>query len=262
MKLTDLQRELLGHVVDNGQECWDDGAYCETGMYKPFNVRTIRSLLDRGLVYEVQKPDYREPDFPWVLKPTAEGVKIWRKVNKLKVPKLVKNWRNARREKMIEDWDAFTLAFGTGTDGTEERVAKYVFKSTECGCAFRKLPDGVSFCGYAEGADAECPEHRLTYPFKMDDFWRELGEADAEGVAMWHEWNDPPLTRGEAAEARYPGMNYDHALPDSWLQYARTCGHEVVGHFVWLYDGDSLGGRPAPITPEGDVILSRLACFR
>lgn len=73
--------------------------------------------------------------------------------------------------------------------------------------------------------------------------------------------NDPPLTRGEAAEARYSGMTYDHALPDSWVQYTRTNGHEVVGHFVWLYDGDSLGGRPAPITPEGDVMMSLLARF-
>lgn len=170
MKLTDLQRELLGHVVDNGQECWDDGAYCETGMYKPFNVRTIRSLLDRGLVYEVQRPSYREGDEPWVLKPTAEGVKLWGKVQ----------------------------------------------------ATYRRILTGSP----------------------MDEVKVDL-----------------PLTRGEAAKARYPGMTYDHALPDSWLLYARARGHEVVGHFVWLYDdSDSFVGRPGPITPEGDVMMSYLAC--
>lgn len=177
MKLTDLQWELLGHVVDNRQECWEDAAYCETGMYKPFNVRTIRSLIDRGLVREWRPPVYREGNNSWLLKPTDEGLKLWGKVHRLKVPK------------MIEDWDAFCFAFGVGEGASEAVVEKWVFKTTECGCCFRKLPDGVSFCGYAEGADAECPEHRLTYPFRMDDFWRELDAADAEGVAMWHEWN-------------------------------------------------------------------------
>jgi hypothetical protein len=91
---------------------------------------------------------------------------------------------------MIENWSDFTVAFGVDADTREAVVAKYIFKGTTCGCCFRKRPDGVSFCGYAEGADAECPEHRLTYPFQMDEFWRELDEADAEGVEMWHEWND------------------------------------------------------------------------
>jgi hypothetical protein len=87
-----------------------------------------------------------------------------------------------------------------------------------------------------------------------------LGHVVDNGQESWDDGrNDPPLTRGEAAEARYSGMTYDHALPDSWVQYARTLGQEVVGHFVWLYEDNSICGRPGPITPEGDVMLSHLA---
>ena len=90
----------------------------------------------------------------------------------------------------VENWSDFTVAFGAGEGTSEEVVAKHVFKYTQCGCVFVKLPDGVSFAGYAEGSDAECEEHSLTYPFQMADFWSELEEADAEGVALWEESND------------------------------------------------------------------------
>lgn len=91
---------------------------------------------------------------------------------------------------MIENWSEFTVAFGAGEGACEGMLSKHVFKATQCGCVFVKRPDGVIVAGYAEGADAECTEHHLTYPFQMDDFWSELEEADDEGVAMWHEWND------------------------------------------------------------------------
>ena len=90
----------------------------------------------------------------------------------------------------VKNWNDFTVAFGAGEGTCERLVAKHVFKYTQCGCVFVKLPDGVSFAGYAEGSDADCTEHRLTYPFQMADFWSELEEADAEGVALWHESND------------------------------------------------------------------------
>ena len=79
MNLTEKQLELLEHVVLNGQSAWDDGAYCETGIYKPFDVRTIRSLIKRGLVYEIDRPTDRAnlPEWPWVLKPTSNGEAEW-----------------------------------------------------------------------------------------------------------------------------------------------------------------------------------------
>ena len=64
-------------------------------------------------------------------------------------------------------------------------------------------------------------------------------------------------TRGEAAEARYAGQTYDHALPDGWVDACKERGLDPVGHFVWLYD--DWVGRPAPITDEGERIVSLLA---
>jgi len=70
-------------------------------------------------------------------------------------------------------------------------------------------------------------------------------------------WEKNAMTRGEAAEARYAGQMYDHALPDGWVDACKERGLDPVGHFVWLYD-DWIG-RPAPITDEGERIVSLLA---
>ena len=74
----------------------------------------------------------------------------------------------------------------------QQTIGKSLFKSTECGIIFDVIEDGVSVCGYAEGADAECMPKELTYPFTSDIFWRAVEEADAEGCEMFHEWNDDP----------------------------------------------------------------------
>ena len=91
---------------------------------------------------------------------------------------------------IIENWNDFTVAFGAGERSGDGTVDKHVVKATQCGCVLVKRPDGVSFAGYAEGSDAECEDHRLIYPFQMDDFWSELQEADDEGAELWHEWNN------------------------------------------------------------------------
>jgi hypothetical protein len=94
---------------------------------------------------------------------------------------MIRNIRELAREVGIPD--CFEGDFG-------EAVGRYVFKSTECGCVFESFDNGVRFAGYAEGADAECPDHYLKYPFSADEFWTRLAYADWEGVEMWHEWND------------------------------------------------------------------------
>ena len=63
-------------------------------------------------------------------------------------------------------------------------------------------------------------------------------------------------TKGECAVERYPNETYDAALPQSWVDYCFTNGVDPRPHFVWLYD--SVLGRPAPITPEGDKMLEQL----
>lgn len=71
-----------------------------------------------------------------------------------------------------------------------ELIAKALFKSTECGVAFSYDEARIIVSGYAEGADAECPPHKLAFPFTSETFWQEVTAADEEGAEMWHEWND------------------------------------------------------------------------
>jgi|TARA_B100002019_G_scaffold244678_1_gene221736 hypothetical protein len=70
-------------------------------------------------------------------------------------------------------------------------------------------------------------------------------------------WEKEMQTVGEAALARYPDMTYDHALPQGWVDQCCEKGLDPRGHFVWLYD--NFAGRPAPITKQGDRMVSLLA---
>lgn len=69
-------------------------------------------------------------------------------------------------------------------------VERAAFKYTNCGCCYRATDEFIGIAGYAEGSgDAECPEHRLYFPFALDDWWRELEIADQEGCDLWEECN-------------------------------------------------------------------------
>jgi hypothetical protein len=70
-------------------------------------------------------------------------------------------------------------------------ISKTLFKTTDCGIVFNIVEDGISVCGYAEGADADCIPHVLKYPFASDVFWQAVEEADREGCALFDEWNTP-----------------------------------------------------------------------
>ena len=70
-----------------------------------------------------------------------------------------------------------------------QSIGKALFKGTECGIVFNATDNGVSVCGYAEGADAECLPIVLRYPFTMAEFWQSVTDADTEGCELWHEWN-------------------------------------------------------------------------
>ena len=64
----------------------------------------------------------------------------------------------------------------------------------------------------------------------------------------------------DLAQERYPGDTFDYALPHPWLRECMDQGLDPRGHVVWLYDDDGgIAGRPAPITKEGDKIVSVLA---
>lgn len=72
---------------------------------------------------------------------------------------------------------------------TEASVAKRLYKDTACGISFLADDEGIELAGYAEGANVECPVHRLDYPFTSEKFWAEVEAADQEGCDMWEEWN-------------------------------------------------------------------------
>lgn len=53
-----------------------------------------------------------------------------------------------------------------------------------------------------------------------------------------------------AAERMYPGVTFDTALPQPWVDAMRAESKEVRGHFVWLYPEGCTFGMPAPVTVE------------
>ena len=57
-KLTVSQKELIGFVNQvNEIGTWENQVnhfYCECGKYKPFNNRTVKALIDKGLVESTQ----------------------------------------------------------------------------------------------------------------------------------------------------------------------------------------------------------------
>jgi len=82
-------------------------------------------------------------------------------------------------EKDLEDY------FGTSD------IERVIFKYTTCGCCYTATKDYISVNGYAEGSgDAECPEHRLYFPFKISEFDSALEEADREGCELFEECNE------------------------------------------------------------------------
>lgn len=99
-------------------------------------------------------------------------------------------------------------------------VERAVYKGTECGCTFAHDVNGIEVAGYAEGADADCPTHRLDYPFSVEAFWLTLMDADQEGVDMWNEWNDEDWCDV------YPDDLMDDGQPDElqeWHDYDPDC---------------------------------------
>jgi len=63
-KLTVSQKELIGFVNQvNEIGTWENEVnyfYCECGKYKPFNNRTVKALIDKGLVESTQDSEPRE----------------------------------------------------------------------------------------------------------------------------------------------------------------------------------------------------------
>jgi len=69
------------------------------------------------------------------------------------------------------------IASPTEADNLSKRIARRLFKDTDCGIGFHADEKGVTVAGYCEGSDVECPAHRIDYPFTEEAFDAAVGVA-------------------------------------------------------------------------------------
>jgi len=61
---------------------------------------------------------------------------------------------------------------------------------------------------------------------------------------------DLEFTKDELARALYPGIPYDTALPQEWVDLMGTYDWDPRSSVVWLYREGDIYGRPAPLTSD------------
>lgn len=69
------------------------------------------------------------------------------------------------------------------------RISHLLFKYTQCGISFYSLcEDGpITLAGYCEGVDIDCIPYTLNYPFSADEFWKDVDNADNDGIELWND---------------------------------------------------------------------------
>ena len=66
-----------------------------------------------------------------------------------------------------------------------------------------------------------------------------------------------PNSVREMAEKLYPGVTYDTALPQGWVNEMQALGFDPRGQVIWLYPNGLLAGQPAPLTAEAMLELCK-----
>ena len=66
------------------------------------------------------------------------------------------------------------------------------------------------------------------------------------------------LNVGETVEELYPGLVYDSALPQEWLDTMIAFEFDPRGQVIWAYPNGSVIGMAAPLTNEAREHLRRL----
>lgn len=62
----------------------------------------------------------------------------------------------------------------------------------------------------------------------------------------------------EAFEKIYPGMPYDTALPQDWLnQFKGEDYHTILSGTCWGYPSGCIFGIPCPVTVQADWLLGK-----
>lgn len=57
-------------------------------------------------------------------------------------------------------------------------------------------------------------------------------------------------TKGELAERLYPGVTFDTALPQPWVNECQALGFDPRPGFVWGFPAGLIWGTPLPLTAE------------
>lgn len=99
--------------------------------------------------------------------------------------------------------DHLGVEYDEDTDTTEtiaRRIARSLYKYTDCGIGFSTDIDGVSLSGYCEGDVGECPDRRLRWGFWGEDFDREVEAADRDGCDLWDETHGCHACAGQTEE--------------------------------------------------------------
>lgn len=68
------------------------------------------------------------------------------------------------------------------------------------------------------------------------------------------------VTVYELAEKIYPGVTFDSALPQAWVDAMQDRGFDVRGHFVTLYPKEGISYM-APITRQGITMAATVASY-
>lgn len=82
-----------------------------------------------------------------------------------------------------------------------------------------------------------------------------------------NEYRNKPVYKDEIAKSLYPGMTYDTAIPQEWLDKAAKLiptipYHDILFSIVWGYPEKGNGGifgRPMPLTQEGEIVINTMA---
>jgi len=70
----------------------------------------------------------------------------------------------------------------------------------------------------------------------------------------------PPETVSQAAERMYPGVTFDTALPQPWVNEMADLDMDVRGNVVWGYPENSTFGFPLPVTTDGALMVYSAYC--
>lgn len=86
----------------------------------------------------------------------------------------------------VNSFDEFLEQRGFGEKDIEG-VTRNTYKYTSCGAFCAEEEGGVVVGSIVEGVDYGTENHKLTYPFKLSDFWEALGKVEDEAKQIWEE---------------------------------------------------------------------------